>query len=91
MWLMGLVFLAPPALRYWVGVPIGALALALSLNRIAFGGHFTSDVLVAFGFTLLVMIVLYRIIVTSPLGDRLDAAIEGRLAEAGRRIRARFR
>jgi len=91
MWLMGLAFLAPPALRPWFGLPIGALALALSANRIAFGGHFASDVLISFGFTLLVMIVLYRLIVTSPFGDRLDAAIEGRLAAAGSRIRARFR
>ena len=91
MWLMGLVFLAPRRLRPLLAVPIGALVAALSLNRIAFGGHFASDVLIAFGFTLLVMMVLYRLIVTSPFGARFDAAVEASLARTGRRLRARFR
>lgn len=90
-WLMGLVFLAPKPLRPILAVPIGALVLALSLNRIAFGGHFASDVLISFGFTLLVMILLYRLIVASPFGARFDAAVEAGLARTGRRLRARFR
>ncbi|MCX5516518.1 phosphoesterase PA-phosphatase [Kaistia algarum] len=91
MWLMGLVFLLPKPLRLPIGILIGLVALALSVNRLAFGGHFASDVLVAWGLTLLIQWVLYRLIVTSPLGARIDAAVETWLGGAGRRLRARFR
>jgi membrane-associated PAP2 superfamily phosphatase len=91
MWLMGLVFLLPKPLKLPLGIPIGLVALALSVNRLAFGGHFASDVMIAWGLTLLIQWGLYRLIVTSPLGARIDAAVETWLGEAGRRLRARFR
>jgi membrane-associated PAP2 superfamily phosphatase len=91
MWLMGLVFLLPKSLRLPFGIPIGLVALALSVNRMAFGGHFASDILVAWGLTLLIQFWLYRLIVASPFGARIDTAVESWFADAGRRLRARFR
>ncbi|MBN8997855.1 MAG: phosphatase PAP2 family protein, partial [Rhizobiales bacterium] len=90
LWLLGVVMLAPRGLRLWLGVPAALLVLALSLNRIAFGGHFASDVLISFGFTALVMLVAYRLIVTGPFGAPIDAAVERGLADAGLRLRRRL-
>ena len=41
-------------------------ALLLSLNRIAFGGHFLSDVVISFGLTLLVIAVMHRVVIERP-------------------------
>lgn len=90
LWLMGAVMLAPRELRLWFGVPVGLMALALSLNRIAFGGHFASDVLISFGFTALVLLVTYRLLVASPFGRRIDLAVEASLADAGRSLKDRL-
>jgi len=82
-WLIGLAILLPARWRP-VGVAAGCLYAALiSLNRIAFGGHFLSDVLLSIGLTMLVMSVVYRLVVERPppwlANDRLEAAA-GKLA-----------
>ena len=41
-------------------------ALLLSLNRIAFGGHFLSDVIISFGLTLLLVAVVHRVVIERP-------------------------
>jgi membrane-associated phospholipid phosphatase len=87
-WMLTLVVLLPlawrkPALRFLI-----VLALLLSLNRIAMGGHFLSDVLLAWAITLAVIAVAYRFIYVTPLpalaGDKLEAG----LTSAGHGIRA---
>ena len=84
-WLLALAVLLPPAWR-----PLGVrlllvLALLLSLNRIAAGGHFLSDVLLAWWFTLAVMAVGWRWLYMRPLvaPERLEAG----LTDAGLAIR----
>lgn len=86
-WLLALAWLAPPALRLYVGVPIVLVGLALSLNRMAFGGHFASDVMISWGITLLILLVLHRVIVAGPLGERIDRSVEAALGRAGRALR----
>lgn len=72
-WLVAAVFIAPVAWRLALLCFVLPLALILSLNRIAFGGHFLSDTLISWGLTLLVILVAYRFFyVSTPgaLGDR---------------------
>ena len=88
-WLLAPVLLLPRELRLFVGVPIALVGLALSLNRMAFGGHYLSDVMLSWGMTLAIVLVLHRLLVTGPLGARIDAAVEPALAKAGRRLRGR--
>jgi len=78
-WLLGLIVLAPPRYRPALAVAIGLLVLALSLNRIAFGGHFLSDVLISWAITLVVMLSLHRVMVAGPFSVWLDTATESAL------------
>ncbi len=87
MWLLAPVLLLPRDVRLVFGVPVAVVGLALSLNRMAFGGHYLSDVLLSWGMTLGIILVLHRLIVVGPLGARIDAAVEPWLAKAGRRLR----
>ncbi|MCX5496108.1 phosphatase PAP2 family protein [Kaistia dalseonensis] len=82
-WLVSLVLLAPKTLRPFFAVPLGVVILALSINRMAFGGHFASDVMISWGITLLIILVLHRVIILGPLGPRIDRAVERALTRAG--------
>lgn len=86
-WLTALALVAPRAWRRTVAVLTFAFAFLLSLNRIAFGGHFLSDVLLSWGLTLLVIAVLWRVIVETPAPSMTDARLSERLAALGRRLR----
>ena len=90
-WLLAPILLLPKELRLLFGVPVALVGLALSVNRLAFGGHYLSDVLISFGITFAIILVLHRLIVTSPLGARIDASGEAALASAGERLRRLFR
>ena len=58
--------MCPPALRPWV-LPLAAgYGWALSLSRIAFGGHFLSDILLSWALTALVIAALHRLVLTCP-------------------------
>jgi membrane-associated phospholipid phosphatase len=86
-WLITLAVLVPlawrrPALRVLV-----ALAVLLSLNRIAMGGHFLSDVLLAWAMTLLVIAVAYRYLYVAPPAALTDDRLELGLTAAGQGIR----
>lgn len=77
-WLFGLLFLLPLAWRkmsFWI---ILVFASLFSLNRIAFGGHYLSDILLSWSLTALVMALLYHLFSDkSPLGwtpERLETA-----------------
>lgn len=89
-WLLALVLLAPPALRLAVAVPIALVGLALSVNRMAFGGHFLSDVMLAWGITFLIVLVLHRLLVEGPLGRRIDRSVSQVLVRAGFGLRQRL-
>ncbi len=86
-WLLTLAVLLPPrwrptAVRFLIG-----LGVALSLNRIAFGGHFLSDVLFAWWMTLIVMVLFYRLLYLSPPAALNDARLEDGLTRAGLGLR----
>ena len=78
-WLIAVAIIAPPRWRRPVVAALVVIAAALSLNRIAFGRHFLSDVLIAWGLTLLVLAGLHRVIVERPpawlANDRLEAGL----------------
>lgn len=88
-WLTALAFVVPRAWRLPVLAVTGLWAVALSVNRIAFGGHFLSDVLLAWTLTALVMALVYRVVFVAPpawlAGDRLEAG----LTRLGYRTRGR--
>lgn len=66
-WMVGVaVLMAPAAWRAPVVAAALAYGLALSLNRIAFGGHFLSDVLLSWAITALVIAVLHRAALACP-------------------------
>ena len=80
-----LVLLAPPAWRRaTAGITI-ALALVFSVNRLAFGGHFLSDVTLSWCITLIVMALCQEVVCRLD-EDRLCAG----LGRAGASLRRRF-
>jgi len=89
-WLLGLVLLAPPRYRVAFSIAVGLLAFALSLNRLAFGGHFLSDMLISWAITLVVMLGLARLMLEEPFRARIDAATESALGQLGLASRRAF-
>jgi lipid A 4'-phosphatase len=66
-WMVGAVLVLTPAKWRPVVLPAAVVyGVALSMNRLAFGGHFLSDVLLSWCLTALVMAGLYRVTVASP-------------------------
>ncbi len=62
LWLVTLAFIAPPAWRRGILVFVLPLVVALSANRVAFGGHFLSDTLISWGVTLLVILAVHAVL-----------------------------
>lgn len=59
--------LTPASWRAWA-VPVALVyAFGLSMNRLAFGGHFLSDIVLSWALTALVTAGLYRAVVTVPV------------------------
>ncbi len=87
--MLALAMIAPPAWKR--PVLAGALAFAgvMSLNRIAFGGHFLSDVMIAWCLTILVLLAVHRLIY-APGSPFTDDAIASRIAAAGAWARGRL-
>ncbi len=88
-WLMAIVFLVPQEWKWRVGVATLAFAMLVSLARIAAGGHFLSDVLVAWLIVLLVLLLSHRIFLET-LPPQFDSAAEGKLARSGRALRSKL-
>ncbi|WP_221230722.1 phosphatase PAP2 family protein [Brevundimonas variabilis] len=70
-WMVAALVLVPRRWRLAVGVPLTLYATLLSLNRIAFGGHFLSDVLLSWSLTALVMGLTWRLVVAAPAVARV--------------------
>lgn len=70
-WMVASLMLLPPAWRRWAVAPVITYAVALSLNRLAFGGHYLSDILLSWAITALVLAVLHRVMVACPIATRL--------------------
>lgn len=93
MWLVAVAFLVPATWRKATLAFLLPLGVILSVNRVAFGGHFLSDTLLSWGVTLLLMLAVYRVLFQNdpPLVSdrRLDEwfTIRGRkLQRIGRRF-----
>lgn len=65
-WFVAALVLVPSRYRVAVGIPVVAYAVLLSANRIAFGGHFLSDVVLSWTISGLVFAALYRLMVSAP-------------------------
>jgi lipid A 4'-phosphatase len=88
-WLLTIAFLVPKEWRITVAVVTLVFAIAVSFTRIAAGGHFLSDVVIAWLITLCVMIVVFGL--TKQLPIAFDRAVEegaGRWGESLRRMMA---
>jgi membrane-associated PAP2 superfamily phosphatase len=86
-WMITLVVLLPERWR-----PLGlriivGLAVLLSLNRIAMGGHFLSDTLLSWAITLTVIAVAWRLLYVSPPALLVDSRLERGLTYIGLRLR----
>ncbi|MCW5696256.1 MAG: phosphatase PAP2 family protein [Bauldia sp.] len=82
-WLVVLVVVAPPRWRRAVLVATLAFATLVSLNRIAFGGHFLSDVLISWGLTLFVIAVVHYVLFVVPPAFLTNDAMEAGLTRLG--------
>jgi lipid A 4'-phosphatase len=89
-WLVTLIVLLPPRWRATAVKVLIGLAIALSLNRIAAGGHFLSDVLLAWWMTLAVITIAYRYLYLTPPAGLTNARLEAGLTGAGEAIRRLF-
>jgi len=86
-WLVAVALVLPKSVRAPATAATIVYALLLSLNRIAFGGHFLSDVLISFGLTLLLIAVVHRAVIARPPAWLSNAALEGGLTRLGRAMR----
>jgi len=86
-WLVAIALVVPRRFRRAALAAAVAFAVAFSLNRIAFGGHFLSDVLLAWTLTLLVIAIAWHFIYVRPPRFFEEAAIDGALTRAGLWIR----
>lgn len=86
-WLIALVFVVPPQWRRATLAATLLWTLAISVNRIVFGGHFLSDVLIAWGMTTLVVLACRHLILDpGVLTEGRIAALERVFARLGQRI-----
>ena len=82
-WLFALVFVAPAAWRWAMGIGIGLFAVAASFNRILFGGHYLSDVLLSWTLVFIVLLLLRWAIYKNPPGWLERPRLEATLARIG--------
>lgn len=87
-WMMAVVFLVPCVLRLPVALVVFAYACALSLNRVVFGGHFLSDVLLSWTITMTVISACYAFYYQGRISDESVDAWIGRARDF---LRAPFR
>ncbi|MBB5753091.1 phosphatase PAP2 family protein [Prosthecomicrobium pneumaticum] len=90
MWLVVFVLLLPRPARGIAFALLLPLVAALSLNRVAFGGHYLSDVLIAWCVTLIVILALYRVLIVDPRARRWSRRADAALGLAIARGRARL-
>ncbi len=87
MWLVTLAVLLPPRLRATGIKVLLALGAAFSLNRVLFGAHFLSDVMLAWWITLLIILIVHRLLYVSPPAALTNESMEAWLGEAGLGLR----
>ncbi len=90
-WLTALALVVPKPYRLPVALVTVIYATLISLNRIAFGGHFLSDVVLAAALTLLVIAIGYRIFIARPPAWLANDRLEANLTRFGKRLHGRQR
>jgi membrane-associated PAP2 superfamily phosphatase len=65
-WFVAVLVLVPGRYRLAAAAPTVFYATLLSVNRLAFGGHFLSDVLLSWAISAVVFALLYRVMVSAP-------------------------
>lgn len=88
-WLVAAAILLPLAWRPRGRIILFFFAIFLSFNRIAFGRHFLSDVLMAWALTALVLAVMHRLIVEKPPAWLTNERMEAGLTQFGWRLRGK--
>jgi len=86
-WLTAFALVVPADFRLPVVAVTVPYALAASLGRVAFGAHFLSDVLIAWGLTLCVIFVMHRLLIAAPPHALSEQVLEDRLSRIGRWLR----
>jgi lipid A 4'-phosphatase len=86
-WIMSVSLVVPQRWRLPAFIVSGFYALALSLNRIAFGGHFLSDVVLSWGLTLIVIAAVYRFLYVDPPAALTNERLEAGLGRIGMLLR----
>lgn len=89
-WLMTFALIVPLAWRSRVGIIALVLAIMFSLNRIAFGGHFLSDVLLSWTLTLLIIVGVHHFMFVRPIPALANQRLEDALTRAGRALHRRI-
>lgn len=82
LWLIAFAFVVPPARRRPVLWAALAWTLAISLNRMAFGRHFLSDVVIGWGLVA-VIVLLCRALILERMPEAWVARLEAGLARLG--------
>lgn len=78
--MVSLLFVIRKSWRWPVGIVLVPLMVAFSVNRIAFGGHFLSDVLLSWLLVMLIMYFLNWLLLRPGPAFQIDEAILGRFA-----------
>ncbi|MCV6545748.1 MAG: phosphatase PAP2 family protein [Cohaesibacter sp.] len=89
-WLLGLALLVPAAQRLHAFWLLGGFGALISFNRIAFGGHYLSDILLSWAITAFVMIALWRILNKHPAHWLHQEKLEASWDRAGLWIKKRL-
>lgn len=69
-WMVAAVALMPEPWRRMLLAPVATYAVALSMNRIAFGAHFLSDIVLSWSLVAVVMAVLHLALFRSVTADQ---------------------
>ncbi|SER22266.1 Membrane-associated enzyme, PAP2 (acid phosphatase) superfamily [Faunimonas pinastri] len=85
-WIVVLVFLVPPRWRKATVLATTGFAATVSFTRIAMGGHFLSDVLLSWCFTLVVILMMKQFVLDG-LPTSFDRAVENGIGRAGLALR----
>lgn len=88
MWLVALAFVVPARERLIVALVALAWGGVMSVNRIFFGGHFLSDVLIAWALVAAVIVAGWRVFLAGAAAER-SAAADAWLATWRRRLFSR--
>lgn len=85
MWLIAFAFVVPERWRRAAIVAVLAWAAAISLNRMAFGAHFLSDVVIGWGLMVTLVLACRRLFLER-IGPMTEARIDAGLGRVGEKL-----